>query len=296
MPERINNEIIPSDSRSLVVQSASLATRGLVDIARIQENVNIIESVAQYDIFEAIRNGDVEKVQTILHAFPQKANQRDEENFTPLHYLPVNITSDLDLYKSCKELCPIFFVPKNIIIELVKILIKYNADVNAANDDGDTPLHLNDDIDIANLLIIHGANVNAQNKDGEAPIHIVTNYGRDELLKFLLLHGADINLKNDWGLTPLHYTGFGCIAGGFIKEISEILLENGADINAKDNDGLTPLHLGAKLGIIEFVKLLIKYGANINLKTIDGKTPLDLAKSSGHIEVVDLLLAYGAIE
>lgn len=57
--------------------------------------------------------------------------------------------------------------------EVVKALVDAGANVNLANNDGNTPLHLaflRRDLDMITYLIEHGANVNAANAAGETPV------------------------------------------------------------------------------------------------------------------------------
>ena len=59
--------------------------------------------------------------------------------------------------------------------ELIDRLLKYNAEVNATDFEGDTPLHyavMNNNLDAVTYLIDNGANVNVKNKDSITPLHI----------------------------------------------------------------------------------------------------------------------------
>jgi ankyrin repeat protein len=69
--------------------------------------------------------------------------------------------------------------------EVATLLI---ADVNARDNEGNTPLHRTSSKELASLLIAKGADINAKNNEGETPLH-VAGYNKDvaELLK---RHGA----------------------------------------------------------------------------------------------------------
>ena len=85
--------------------------------------------------------------------------------------------------------------------ETVKALIEAGADVNAKDEDGNTPFHFAKDAEIARLLIDKGANVNAKNNKGETPLHFAKNA---EIAQLLIDKGADMNAKNNKGETPLY--------------------------------------------------------------------------------------------
>ena len=99
-------------------------------------------------------------------------------------------------------------------LEFAKLLVKYGADVNVRDSDGDTALHHaayrhgedegfhGDDqfMQIVKLLIKNGANVNARNNNGETALHIAAEL--DDLLfaTFLVEEaGADVSIANNDG-------------------------------------------------------------------------------------------------
>ena len=144
--------------------------------------------------------------------------------------------------------------------EVVKILIKAGADVNARNSKGETPLfHAHSD-KTAKILVEAGANINARNNLNQTPIH----KGTPELVRFLVKEGADVNAKDNIGETPLHYALY-------IANISEnflgvkALLESGANVDARDNQGFTPRQNFLRFSPFhihfQMAKLLDKYGA-----------------------------------
>ena len=109
------------------------------------------------------------------------------------------------------------------------------------------------------LLLDAGADVNAMDNDGETPLHIASYKGYIEITKLLLDRGADVNARDLWkqfGRTPLHFA-----AWGGNSEIARLLLDKGADINAKRWDGFTPIRWADILGHNKFVGLLRLYGA-----------------------------------
>ena len=80
--------------------------------------------------------------------------------------------------------------------------------------------------------IENGADIEAKNDNGNTPLISASAIGHD-IVKFLIENGADIEAKNNDGNTPLIRASVyhGCV------EIVKILIENGADTEAKNNAG-----------------------------------------------------------
>jgi hypothetical protein len=130
--------------------------------------------------------------------------------------------------------------------ETISLLLEKDADVNAKDSYGDTPLHkacYYEHKAIISLLLENGANVNAKSDNGETLLHWAIRHGLKAVISLLLENGANVNVKDNDGDTPLHkayYYGY--------KAIVSLLLEKRADMNAKGNSGWTPLHVASKEG------------------------------------------------
>ena len=103
-------------------------------------------------------------------------------------------------------------------LEMVKLLIKLGADVNA-----DCTIHFFIDnfpnLEMVKFLIKHGGNVNHKDDSGTTPMLLAAKRKNLEMMKLLKLHGADINTKNNYGHTPIGESNI---------EIREWLKANGA--------------------------------------------------------------------
>ena len=79
-------------------------------------------------------------------------------------------------------------------VDIARALIDRGTDVDARNDNGDTPLHwatMNNSLDVARLLIEHGAEIDARSSTpGFTPLHIAASNNYINLARLLIEHGA----------------------------------------------------------------------------------------------------------
>ena len=151
-------------------------------------------------------------------------------------------------------------------LEVVQKLVEYDADVNAKDEEGKTPLYVasegtyHKDCSVHRLLLELGADVNVRAKDGWIPLHNASYFGAGlEVIRLLLERGADINARSKDDSTPLHTASSSYYE---TLEVVRLLLESGADVNAKDNTGRTALQLAeGRRGKEEVVKLLMEHEA-----------------------------------
>ncbi|HUT52061.1 MAG TPA: ankyrin repeat domain-containing protein [bacterium] len=85
-------------------------------------------------------------------------------------------------------------------------LLDRGADVNAADEDGCTPLiwaALSGKRETVELLIARGGDVNCKDSDGQTPLHIAATTGDVAMARLLIEKGADVNARDYFGITPL---------------------------------------------------------------------------------------------
>ena len=98
---------------------------------------------------------------------------------------------------------------------LIKLLLRYGADVNASDKYGTTPLKhsISQDFNGTKLLLQYGAQTHLKNQiDGNTALHTAI-YLKDKMkIEMLSRYGASMHIANNFGNTPLewaldNYTG-----------------------------------------------------------------------------------------
>ncbi len=202
--------------------------------------------------------------------------------------------------------------------ELFKSSASEDIDINARDEDGNTPMHgaiMMAQPELVEFLISRGADVNAENKHGDTPL-LVTAYmiaagpeaiialnealisqgadarsaeTFDKIAALLLSNGANVNVKDGKGFTPLHI-----VSATGKAELVQLFISKGADVNAENVDGYTALHGAVENGFRVVAGLLISGGADVNAGGNDGITPLHEAAARGHFELAEFLISNGA--
>lgn len=132
------------------------------------------------------------------------------------------------------------------------------AEIDAVEARGKTALHVataHDRADIVSLLLKHDAAVQACSDGGWTPLHNACDKGCEEIVRILLRAGAPINSQLLNGVTPLHLA-----AQGGHREVVECLLER-ADLKrrVRDNFGSTPFLRAAQFKRRDIVLLLAPF-------------------------------------
>ena len=190
-------------------------------------------------------------------------------------------------------------------LDIVKVLIEGNADVNGRNSLNSTPLKIaaySGHLDIVCYLVENGADVNARNKSEHTPLMAACYNGHSKVVTHLIQSGANIYLQDKEGNTALHeaiYKDHFEIAkeldaySGHL-DIVRCLVENGADVNARNKYEHTPLMIACYNGHSKVVTYLIESGANIDLQDKKGNTALHKAIYKDHFGIAKELVALGA--
>ena len=123
-----------------------------------------------------------------------------------------------------------------------------------------------------------GRDINAANTNGITAMHIAAADNKTEYVEALLALGADPNPRDREGRTPLMRA---VEANHPFQTVVQILLQAGADINQPRNDGSFPLYLAAELARADVVRVIIHLADDLEVNqrnAVTGKTALGLAE------------------
>ena len=206
-------------------------------------------------------------------------------------------------------------------LEMVELLVKRGANVNAVNKFNYTPLNKavsnfikpdnkeKDCVKILNLLLDKGAKLDVQ--DGNGTTALMWAVQKLVTTKILLERGANVNIQSKTGETALMFA----VKGGFLKKVlffpvigpykdaAKLLIAKGADVNLQETNGKTALmHAAGALNntgndydsYTEMMEILIDKGAKVDMEDKDKNTALYWAQRYGRTKSAELLLAKGA--
>ena len=162
-------------------------------------------------------------------------------------------------------------------LEVIKVLLKYQADVEIEDKDGDRAVHhaaFGDEYGVIELLKQVNADLNARNKRRQTPLHIAVNKGHIGVVKALLELGCHPSLqvmpgdfvflspKTDFSSFSQTLTLFQDSEGDTAlhdaiskkrDDILSLLLDHNADVSVTNNNGFNALHHAALRGNPRYV-------------------------------------------
>ena len=197
---------------------------------------------------------------------------------------------------------PLYFAAKAGHVDLVRLLLEHNADINQARIDcGATPVYLaaqEGHADVVQVLLEHNADPNrAETSNGTTPVFVAAQNGHAGVVKVLLGHTANpadpTQAVTHAGENPVYIA-----AGKGHVECVEALMTHNADPNlAETGHGVTPVIMAALKGHADVVKVLLENNADPNQATNDSygrSTPVHAAAGQRHVDVLKVLLGNNA--
>ena len=186
--------------------------------------------------------------------------------------------------ESKEEIYPLHRASADGDIELVQKLLLEGADVNALDEEQNTPLCCAIKArqkEVTQLLVEADADVNA---GSSSPLYIAVDINDIAAAQHLFAHGAKVNPDRRW--TPLKQTPYSSSV-----EMARLLIEKGADINSGP---WTVWHGAIEEERMDIMRLLIRKGMDVNTVDEDGMSPLVFALTWPKEEMAGWLLANGA--
>lgn len=220
-------------------------------------------------LHQAIKDQDLEKVRKLLNA-GANVNEEDDEGDTPLQIA--------------------IFIGN---VEIVKLLLDHDADINNVNEVSALQFSLqwrSDLFELVRVLVFASANVNDACVDtGRTALHFAAMNNDVSFIHHLFSRGASVNRKDGDKQTPLHVVGSKEYNKTHVDS-AKVLLINGADVNAINNDLQTPLQCAIDRGDFQVAKILVEAGSNIDSAGQSGETTLHLAVRKSDVSGVKELL------
>ena len=227
------------------------------------------------EIFNSVRAGRIEDVKRLLSL--RKASAKD-----------ITIFGTSLLHSASKSGST----------ELVHLLIREGADVNAQDEDGDSPLHgamtSRANYDIARILIDHGADISLKAVDGRTPLHNIFN----DTISHVLMRDDWIEsmLPDSEGMSITHYLAWSSRSTPEVFQRGR--LYDSTKMLSADHLGRTCIHLAAARGNVGILSYLAKKVSleDLERKDISGREPLHYAVgSSRSAAIVSILVENGCI-
>ena len=135
-----------------------------------------------------------------------------------------------------------------VCLELLVLLLEYNADLTAKDDRGETALHIAAGaglVDATEAILKRAPQIlEVKNRSMLRPLHTAAACGHIEIVSRLLAQSAEVNAASALGDTPLHLA-----SGGKHWDIVRLLVENGANSTTENKRGLTALAAAWKRGV-----------------------------------------------
>ncbi|KAJ0374622.1 hypothetical protein COL26b_007088 [Colletotrichum chrysophilum] len=236
------------------------------------------------DCGNSIHTKKVGDDQTLLHVACETIDSPEIVSFL--------IESGLDVNSLSASKTPLHLAAASAKIDSMLELLKYGADINMLDQNGDAPLHLaaQSGSDTAvRMLLEKGAPVDARGFDGETPLFCAVTGGHIAASRALVESDADCNKQTDtnrWSI--LH-------AASYLEspELLKFILSREVDVDPRStNGGWTPLLKSIDCNRLENVRLLLEAGADPNVKYDEDSTSLHLAFEKNNFEITRALLSH----
>ncbi|CAL1299963.1 unnamed protein product [Larinioides sclopetarius] len=258
----INNINWHKEGNLLHMAASSGALEIVESLIHNNADINRRDSSGAKPIHIAVKEGFMDVVEYFLN-LGIAVDERGENDWTLLHYAAAGNHSDI-----------------------CKFLSERDADVNAVDADGATPLHIaaeTGSLEALLTLLKIGTFYDARNKNNKSPLQVTKWWNIRLRISLMFASNMFSAVQND-----NHFKLEGILSTGL-----EVLKFN--FVNVKNAKNITPIHYAAWKGYERIANILLRYGANPNLRTKNDWTSLHYAAKFSHFEIVKDLLCNGAV-
>lgn len=275
-------------------------------------------------IFQAIINDSIDKVNAAINSgadmnavwkketplcFALSYGKRWEVAKVLIQSSRVNIDkrgTKVDGFGNEWERTPLLIAAENGQTELVDLLLKKGADINARDRTNGAPLSQGNSalilaaamnhLDTVQLLLAQAKkpDVLLREREGKTAFWFAVENENLEMVKLLYSHGSKINLPDKTGASVLTTTVL-----HKKYDVLDFLVSHGADINKADNYGSTPLMAAIRLKnknqavVLKYLEKFLTFSPKLNHLSAD-ESALHVATHYGFVEAIGLLLDKGA--
>ena len=186
-------------------------------------------------------------------------------------------------------------------VEIVLSLIRAGADLNIANDKGDTALHVAVEaghVAVVEALVDNGMDVDLLREIVSVRRRLLavmeaSMNGDVDMLDIILKHSRDVNFRSADGET----TALLCATlSGAVDAVKLLLSQKTIEVDLADDDGWTPLICAANYESTSIIPHLVSHGADLNQLDRCGRTPIMITVQANYTETAKALLSFPGVD
>ena len=168
------------------------------------DRINLDRRISYVKKIQLKPSSKVKKIDLEIAKLIKNRNMTKEKSVYRTLELKIKLKKEL---KSIEEIL-FFLIKENNFKEFKDIQEKFHVSLESRNENNDTFLTYAVQFgyeDFIQYLINNGANINAQNNQLNTPLHYALNNKNYKIADILLKEGADETIKNKYNLTPWQY-------------------------------------------------------------------------------------------
>ncbi|GKT54830.1 ankyrin repeat protein [Colletotrichum tofieldiae] len=183
--------------------------------------------------------------------------------------------------------------------EMVRLLAKHKAGLNAQTSDRRRPLHAavwTKDLAMVRLLLETGARVDAKGASNATPLMDAAQCGSLPIIRLLIEHGATWSYTTPQGTDAFIWA---CSGGHLL--CASFFLGCGQDLHKRASGDFTALHYAARSGRMDCAKWLLELGIDKSVRSTVARAPFkvvgtaaEVARAHGAVEVAEFIDRYEA--